>query len=179
MNINIQSFKESFSKKVTATKVEIKYDSIISITHEENDENILINYKRIGGLPSNLSFRFTDPTDYDIFFKFMGKEKSFTKIYETLTPFDAIIGHFIGLIATIAFTIISYNTAIENANGAIELDPSGKERLLHYLFKIYIYLLGDKGVLAVGFILAVYLIFKISKRIKNLPNKIKYLPPNS
>jgi len=51
------TFKEAFAKKLSlATIVEIKYESIKSIIKEDNDKDVLLNYKTFVGIPSDCQF---------------------------------------------------------------------------------------------------------------------------
>jgi hypothetical protein len=172
---SVDAFREAFAKKISlATKVEIKYDSIKSIKKEANDKDILIKYKNSLGLPGDCEFSFNNPTDCELFFTFFEKEMYFRKSQETLTPFKGIRNYLIGLLATIVFTIVVYYHAIEIANGTARESHSGKTRIVNYL----IGLIGDKGVIAVGAIISVYLIYKIWSRFSNPPSQTKLLPPN-
>lgn len=173
--ISIDTFKENFAKKLSlSTKIEINFDSIKSIKKEDNGKDILIKYKGFVGFPSECEFSFEAPIDYDTFFSFLEKERYFTKINETLTPFRSTRNYLIGLLATIFFTFFIYNQAIKIANGTVEASHSGKAMLFDYV----IGLLGDKGVLAVGIFFSGYLGYRIWIRYKNPPNQIKFLPPN-
>lgn len=171
----IDSFKEAFAKKISlSTKVEIEYDSIKYIKIEDNDKNIIIRYKSFLGLPDDCEFSFNDSTDYDTFFRFLEKERYFTKTNERLTPFKAIKNYLIGFLATFGFTIFTYYQAIEFENGTIEEIHSGKSGIFNYV----IGLLGNRGVLAVGISILVYLLYKIWTRFANPPNQLKFIPPN-
>jgi hypothetical protein len=172
----VAEFKEAFAKKLSlATKFEIKYSSIKSIKKEDNDKDILIFYKTSIGIPTNCEFSFSDPDDYEIFFNFLEKEKYFSKQHETLTPIKANTNYLIGLLATIAFTIFAYYQAVEITNGTIEETHSRKTKLFYNVIK----LLGDKGVIVVGTLIAAYLVYNIWQRFSNPPNQTKFLPPSS
>lgn len=172
----VENFKEAFAKKFSlATKVEIKYDAIKSIKKEDNDADISIKYKTLVGIAGACVFSFNDPADYHTFFIFFEKERYFTKIDETLTPFRAIRNYIIGLLATIGVTIFCYYEAIEIANGTVEEATTGKTRAFNYV----VGLLGEKGVIMIGVLISAYLLYKIWKRFSNPPNQIKLLPPNA
>lgn len=50
---SVEKFLEAWEKKLSlATKLEIKLNSIKSIRKEDNNENIIINYTGLIGLPS-------------------------------------------------------------------------------------------------------------------------------
>jgi hypothetical protein len=173
---SVDSFNEGWNKKLSlATKVEVKYESIKSIKKEDTDNDILIKYKSFLGIPSDCEFSFSDLNDYEIFFNFLQKERYFSKTYENLTPFKAVLNYLIGLVVTIGITVFSYFEALKIANGTIEEAYSAKTRL----FNSIVGFLGDKGVLVVGILGAGYLLYKIWIRFTNPPNQLKFLPPNS
>lgn len=170
----VEEFTNAWEKKLSlATKVEVKYDAIKSIKKDDDDNEVFINYKTFVGIPSNCVFSFKDAADYDVFYNFLEKERYFSKTYEKLTPFKAILNYFIGLVITIAITIFSYYEAIAIANGTAEEAHSGKSRMFNYIVE----LLGDKGVLAVGGAISFYIIYKIWTRFSNPPHQLKFLPP--
>lgn len=172
----VENFKEAFAKKLSlATKVEIKYDAIKSIKKEDNDADISIKYKTFAGIPGDCVFSFNDSADNHTFFIFFEKERYFTKSYETLTPFRAILNYMIGLLATIGVTIFCYYEAIEIANGTVEEATTGKTRAFNYV----VGLLGEKGVIMIGVLISAYLLYKIWRRFSSPPNQIKLLPPNA
>ncbi len=74
-----------------------------------------------------------------------------------------------------AFTVFTYNQAIEIANGTVEEATDWKARLFNYI----VGLIGDKGILIGGTLILAYLIYKTWTRFSNPPNQIKLLPPNA
>lgn len=172
----VDSFLEAWDKKLTlANKVEIKYDSIKSITKEDNSREIKIKYKAWAGVPSDCEFSFTDNNDYEVFFNFLKKDRYFTRIHEAMTPFKAMRGYLIGLLFTIGFTIFTYYEAIAIANGTAEEPSSSKSKLFHH----FIGFIGDKGVLVIGILIACFLLYKTWQRFSNPPNRTRFLPPNA
>ena len=171
----VDSFKKAFSKKISvAKKIEIRYDSIMLIIKEENDKNILIKFKNSVGIIGGCEFSFILLVDYDTFFTFLEKEKYFTRSQAILTPFKAIRNYLIGLLTTISFTIFIYYHATEIANNTVQTS-----NWKGFFFEYIVRLIGNKGILGVGITIAGYLIYKIWKRLSNLPTQIKFLPPNA
>jgi len=171
-----EDFQSSWNKKISlATKVEIKYDSIKSFRKEDTDKDILIKYKTWAGIPSHCEFAFSDNEDYEIFFNLMVKERYFLRTEQTLTPFEAIRNHAIGLLAVIAFTVFSFYQAIEIENGSVEEAGSGKARM----FNLIIEQLGVNGVIAIGVLIICYFVLQIWTRFSNPPNQTRYLSPNA
>jgi len=169
----IDEFRESWAKKISlATKVEVKYDKITSIKKEENDSKVLIKYKTWAGIPAECEFSFIEQDDYEVFFSFFEKERYFSRINETLSPFRSIINYLVGLAITIGITVFAYYQAIEIANGTEGKTGRGKARLFNFIVGT----LGDKGVIAVGTLISCFLLFKAWKRFSNPPNQVKFLP---
>ncbi|OQP47464.1 hypothetical protein A4H97_08205 [Niastella yeongjuensis] len=172
---SVDEFLASFGKKLSlATKVEIKYDSIKSIQKEDNDKTIAIKYKGIGGITSSCEFSFANESDYEVFFNYLEKERYFKRTAATMTPIKAVGNYLLGLLLTIGLTIFAYYQAVGIANGTLEDSGNRKTRA----FNALVGLLGDKGVLAVGALIACYLIYKIWTRFKNPPNQTKFIAPN-
>lgn len=172
----VSEFQEAWNKKVSlATKFDVEYDAIKSITKEDNDKDILIKYKAWAGMPGACEFSFSTFTDCEIFFSFLEKERYFKRTQETLTPIKAIKNYLIGFIATIGITVFSYYQALNIANGTAENADNGKARVFNFV----VGLLGDKGVMAVGLSISCFLFYKIWTRFSNPPNQTKFLPPNT
>ncbi|MDI9880271.1 hypothetical protein [Flectobacillus longus] len=168
-------FQDAWNKKLSfATKVEVKYDSIKSIKKEENDDDVYITYKAIGGISVDFVFSFTDKNEDEILFNYFTREHFYQKVDEVLSPFKAIRNYLIGLIATIGVTVFSYYEVIGIANGTVEEAHSRKTRQYNNIIE----LLGDKGVILVGTGVSLFLLYKIWTRYKNPPNQIRLLPPN-
>ena len=83
----------------------------------------------------------------------------------------AMVSVIIIVLGSVKAFLLSPANAI--ANGTVEEAHNGKSRLFNALIGI----LGDKGVLAVGALIACYLLYKIWLRFKNPPNQTKFLPP--
>jgi hypothetical protein len=73
-----------------ATKVEVKYDSIKSIKKEENDDDVYITYKAIGGISVDCVFSFKDQNEDEVLFNYFIREHFYQKVDEVLSPFKAI-----------------------------------------------------------------------------------------
>lgn len=173
---SVEEFHESWTKKLSlATKTEVKFDKIISITNEDNEDEVALKYKGIASISTNLGISFNDENDREEFFHFFEKELLYQKIYETLTPFKAIKNYLIGLVITIGGTAFGYYMALEMANGEDPESHSRKGRI----FKMIIDVLGDKGVLLLGAAISAFFLYKIYTRYTNPPAQLKFLPPNS
>lgn len=170
---SFEAFKEEFAKKITlATKHEVKYDEIISITKEESEFDLHLTYKATLGITNVLDFTFSNPNDYEIFLTYLEQKIFFTRTYETLSPFNAIKTQLIWLFLSILGTIYSYDRAIEIAKEGVDESAKGKFKLYSYLVEF----LGDKGVIAVGAIVIIYLGYNIWKRYSNPPRQMKLMP---
>jgi hypothetical protein len=169
----VDDFKQAWAKTLTfATKTEIKFDSIKSVTKEESDETILVKYKGKLGVPSECSLSFTNKSDEDIFFDFLENEKYFKRIDERLAPIQAAKPYIVGLIITIGITFLAHYQSIRISNGAAEVSGTRKARL----FNSIIGLIGEKGVWAVGTLVSCFIVYKIWKRFTNPPSQTRFLP---
>lgn len=139
---------------------------------DDDDANILIAYKTVLGIPTNCQFSFTNPAAYPVFFEFLQQQQYFTKQEEKLTPLKSIVNYLIGLAATLLFTAFCYSEALKIANGTVEKATTGKQELFNNLVGA----LGDKGVLAAGGALLLFLGYKAWIRFSNPPNRLLFLP---
>lgn len=173
---SFDAFKEEFAKKITlATKHEVKYEEIISITKEESEFNLHLSYKGTLGITNELEFTFSNADDYEVFLTYLEQKRFFTRTYETLSPFNAIRSQLIWLFISILITIFSYDRAIDIAEEGVDESARGRFRLYSYLIEF----LGDKGVIAVGSIVIMYLGYNIWKRYSNPPRQMRMMPANS
>ncbi|MBS1509791.1 MAG: hypothetical protein JST86_03070 [Bacteroidetes bacterium] len=173
---SVEEFEEAYGKKFSlATRIKVKYESIKWIKKEEHDEKVIIRYSVFAGIPAECEFSFDHTEDVEIFFSFMEKERYFTRTHKKLTPFRAIKGYLIGLLATIGVTIFTFYMAIEIANGTAAKPKDSKG----IIFNRIVGLLGTNGVVAIGAIISIYIIYKIWIRYNNPPNQTRLIPPNS
>ncbi|RYU93202.1 hypothetical protein [Emticicia agri] len=170
----VAKFQEAWEKKLSlATKLEIKYSHIKSVKKEDNEGSIRINYSGLTGFLGDCEFSFPNSNDYAQFFTYLEREKYFTRHYGTLTSFKAVRNYLIGLVASIAITIIFYYEAIDIANGTAREPSSGKARL----FNLILEFIGPIGVLITGGLISCYLVYITWKRFATPPNEVKFLPP--
>jgi hypothetical protein len=173
---SFDAFKEEYAKKITlATKHEVKYEEIISITKEETEFDLHLSYKGTLGITNELEFTFSNAEDYEVFLTYLEHKRYFTRTYETLSPFNAIRSQLIWFFLSILGTIYFYDRAIEIAKEGVDDSARGRFRLINYLLE----LLGDKGIIAVGAIVVSYLGYNIWKRYSNPPRQMRLMPPNA
>ena len=170
---SFNAFKEEFAKKITlATKYEVKYEEIISITKEESEFDLHLTYKGTLGITNELEFTFSNADDYEVFLTYLEQKRFFTRNYETLSPFNAIRSQLIWMFISILVTIFSYDRAMDIAKEGIDESARGRFILYSYLVEF----LGDKGVIAVGAIVIIYLGYNIWKRYTNPPRQMRLMP---
>ena len=168
-----EEFNKAWSKTLTlATKTEIKYDSIKSVTKEDSEETILIKYKGALGVPNECEFSFPAQSDCEAFFSFLEKEQYFRRTDERISPVKSATPYIIGLAVTIAITLFAHFQAVDIANGTADESGSRKTRA----FMNIIGLIGDKGVWTIGILVSCFIAYKIWKRFKNPPVQTKFLP---
>ncbi|HQS55278.1 MAG: hypothetical protein B7Y15_08620 [Bacteroidetes bacterium 24-39-8] len=173
---SFDSFKDEFEKKLTlASKEEVKYDQIKSITKDEDEQELILSFKSSLGLTNELAFNFSNPSDYEICLTYLEKERYFTRSYIHLSPFAAIRLLAFWLIFTIGFTIFSHYQAIDIEAQGVDPNETGKRKS----FSMLIYILGDSGVLAIGALVSTFFAYKIWKRYSNPPRQMRLMPPNS
>lgn len=173
---SFDAFNDEFDKKLTlVSKEEIKYDQIKSITKDEDEQELIINFKSSLGLPNELAFNFSNPSDYEICLTYLEKKRYFTRSYVQLSAFDAIKLLAFWLIITIGFTVFSYYQAIEIEALGVDPNETGKRKT----YSMLIYILGDSGVLAIGALISIFFAYKIWKRYSNPPRQMRLMPPNS
>ncbi|MFC4230889.1 hypothetical protein ACFOW1_03230 [Parasediminibacterium paludis] len=169
-----EDFEQSWGKTLTlATKIEIPFDKIKSVTKEDAAKELSIKYKAVLGIGSDCEFSFVDNSNVEVLFNHLQAEHYFTRSEAQLSPFGAIWKHLLGLALVAGVTVFSYNEALAMANGAAYEPSTGRARLFMRLIE----LLGDKGVLVVGIAIAGYIGYKLVTRFKNPPIQIKLLPP--
>jgi hypothetical protein len=168
-------FKNALDKKITLnTNIEIKFDSIKTLTKEENDDEIRIKYKGLIGLPSETEFSFKDQSDCNTFFTILEKEHFFTKDIISLSAVKANFRYFLGLLLTSLATVVAYVEAMDIKAGNHIDTGSAKNKL----FNMIVSFLGDKGVLLIGIAIGGFILYKMYGRIKNPPMQIKFTKPN-
>jgi hypothetical protein len=172
----VEDFNKAWPKTLSlATKTEIKYRSIKSVTKEDQEDTLMIKYKAALNMPGECAFSFEDKTDAEIFYNFLEKEQYFTRIEQRLSPVKAALPYVIGLLFTIGITIFAHFQAIEIANGTVDESGSRKTRM----FNNIIALIGDKGVWTIGGLVSVYILYTIWKRYTNPPNQTRFVPANA
>ena len=174
--LNADEFNQAWSKSLTlATKAEVKYDAIKSITKEDADDDIKIKYKGSLGMPGEAVFHFTDKNDTETFYAFLVNELYFKKSEERLSPMKAVLPSLLGLAVTLAITIFAHFQSVAIANGTAEESSSRRTRS----FNTIVELLGTTGVWIVGMSISLFIAYKIWKRFTNPPVQTKLLPLNA
>jgi hypothetical protein len=169
-------FRQAWSKSLTlATKVEVKFDVIKSVTKEDADDDIKIKYKGSLGMPGEAVFSFAEKNDTDRFYEFLVNELSFQKTEERLSPVKAVLPNLFALAITIAITLFAHYQSIAIANGTVDESGSRRSRSFNSLIE----LLGTKGVWLVGMSITLFIGYKIWKRFSHPPVQIKLLPANA
>lgn len=169
-----QQFNEYWNKKISlGNKIEIDYDSIISVAKEDLDDTIKVKLKSKLKFLSGSEFSFIHNTDNEIFFTFLEKELHFIRTYEKLSPIKAIASYIFGLIFTVGITIFAHYQSIEISNGTIEETYDAKVRLFYLLIEK----VGDIGVWIIGSLITCFFLYKIWTRYTNPPYQIKLFSP--
>jgi hypothetical protein len=168
---SIEEFEQAWAKKLSfATKLQIRYDSIRSITKEYQEIKFLISYRTWVGFPSESEFSLLDADDYETFYEFLEKELYFVKTDEAMLPLKAISRHLLGLLFVVALTVgVSY-VAVDISKGVKDDSGDVKGQVFDYV----VGLLGVKGVVAIGGAISCYILYHMWKRYKDPPNRVRF-----
>lgn len=170
---NAEDFRTAWSKKVSlATKVEIKYDIIKSVKKEDDDDEILIKYKGALGIPSECEFSFMNKNDAASFLQYLETEHHFTHTTERLSPIKSARPYIIGLVISIGITVFAHYQAVAIANGTANESSSRKTQMFNNIVEM----LGDKGVIGIGVLVCVFIMYTIWKRFTNPPMLTTLIP---
>ena len=176
----LEEFNETWNKTMTlATKREIKYNSIKSITKEEGEDELKIKYKGIAGVANSEKLSFLESNDKDEFYNFLQSEKGFLKTEEKMLPIKSALPYLGGLALTLFLTAFGYYQSIELATGnAVELEGYSRAARRERFFNSIIETLGTNGVLLLGIAISAYTAYMIWKRYKNPPVQTQFMPKN-
>lgn len=176
----LEEFNETWNKTMTlATKREIKYNSIKSITKEEGEDELEIKYKGIAGVANSEKLSFLESNDKDEFYNFLQSEKGFLKTEEKMSPIKSALPYLGGLALTLFLTAFGYYQSIELATGnAVELEGYSRAARRERFFNSIIETLGTNGVLLLGIAISAYTAYMIWKRYKNPPVQTQFMPKN-
>jgi hypothetical protein len=173
---SVDAFNEGWAKKLSlATKTEIKFNSIKSITKEENEEHYLVKYNGVMNLPSESQISFLSRDEEEAFLRYLEKDQYFERIEQQLSPVKAAMPYIFGLLLTLAFTIFSHYQAVEIEHGTLEYEGTGKSRLYNNLIEK----IGVTGVWIIGGLIILFILYKIWQRYSNPPHQVKFLPRNT
>jgi hypothetical protein len=175
---SLDEFNEAWNKTLTlATKSEIKYDAIKSISKEEGEDEVLIKYKGLAGMTSEEKLTFPKSSDRDAFYDFFQTEKGFVRTDETMSPLKSVMPYLGGLGVTLLATAYGYYQSVEMANGQFIMEDgySRAARRRNFIDSI-IGMLGTNGVLLLGLGISVYIGYLIWNRYKNPPVHTLLIP---
>jgi hypothetical protein len=174
-----EEFDTAWSKKLTiATKKQIKYDTIQSVTQEESEASVNVRHKMKLGIPGSSIFAFQQEGDNAGFYEILEKNYYFKRSEERLSPLKSAASYIFGLVFTVGITILAHYQAVALASGTSLTDgaSSSSQRKMR-LFNSIIEAIGDTGVIAIGTLISGYLCYKIWKRYTNPPVQLKLVPP--
>lgn len=174
----VAEFNEAWNKTLTlATKSEIKYDAIKSISKEEGEDEVVIKYKGLAGMTSEEKLTFTSSTDKDAFYSFFQTEKGFVRTDEVMSPVKSALPYLGGLGIALLATGYGYYQSIEMASGQfIEQEGYSRSVRKSNFINSIIETLGTNGVLLVGLGISTYITYMVWNRYKNPPVQTKLIP---
>jgi hypothetical protein len=176
----IAEFNEAWNKTLTlATKSEIKYDAIKSISKEEGEDEVIIKYKGLAGMTSEEKLTFPNSNDKDAFYNFFQTEKGFVRTDETMSPVKSALPYLGGLGIALLATAYGYYQSIEMASEQfVEQDGYSRAARKGRFLNSIIETLGTNGVLLLGLGVSAYIAYMVWNRYKNPPVQTKLIPTN-
>ena len=173
----IEEFNEQWNKKLTlTTKNKIEYSDIKSITKEDSEDEVVVNYSGSLGISKTIKIQFTYEQDREDFYSFLQEQKGFTKSEERLSSLQASKSLLISLAIVTAVSIFAYFQAVEVASpDFIENDDTGRSARKARFFHSIVRFLGPNGVLLVALALMGFIGYQIWKRYKNPPLQLKFV----
>ena len=177
---SIVEFNDAWNKTLTlATKSEIKYDAIKSISKEEDEDEVIIKYKGLAGITNAVKLTFQNPTDKDAFYDFFQTEKGFLRTDETMSPMKSALPYLGGLGFALLVTGYGYYQSIEMASGQfVEREGNTRAARKSNFINSIIETLGTTGVLLVGLGISAYIAYMVWNRYKNPPILTNLTPSN-
>ena len=174
---SIEEFQETWNKKLTlVSKSEIKYDSIKSISKEENEDEVVVKSSIGMGIPGETKFAFANSGDKDAFFDFF-QQKGFTRTDDNLSPMKSAMPYIWGLLASIAISSYAFFEAMSMSAGTfVENEGNSRSARKSRFFDSIIEALGTNGVLLIGLGATAYIAYLAWKRFKNPPMQTKLVP---
>lgn len=170
---SVDAFMDAWAKKQWLNhQLEIPFSVIEFIQKEEQQSSFFIRYQKNGGKAASFVFSFHDDNDAETFCNYLEKELTFQRSTEKLTRLQAVSTLFIALAIVIGFTIFLYYEALTIAKGSIEENTGGKIMVIDYLLGYA----GGKGVVAVGAVVAFFLLRNMIARFFRPPVLIKFMP---
>jgi hypothetical protein len=174
----LDAFDEAWNKTLSLiTKTEIKFSAIKSISKEQGEDEIVIKYKGMAGMPSEAKFAFVNSGALDEFYDFFQQNKGYVRTDENMSPLKAALPYLLGLGLAVLFTVIGYNESIAMSNGTyVEADGYSRSSRKSRSFHAILEMLGTNGVLLVGAAAIAFLGYKVWKRYSNPPVQTKLVP---
>lgn len=175
---SIEEFNETWNKTMTlVSKSEIKYESIKSISKEENEDEVVVKASGAMGIPSETKFAFVNNSNKDAFFNFFQGQKSFIRTDDTLSPMKSAMPYIWGLLASIAISSYAFFEAMSmNAGTFVATEGNSRGARKSRFFDSIIEMLGTNGVLLLGLGASAFIGYLAWKRFKNPPMQTKLVP---
>jgi hypothetical protein len=163
-------FNAAWTKKLSlATKSEIAYKSIKSITKEEGEDHIVVKSGMVG--EQHLTFQNAD--DLQSFYAFFQNEKGFVKTEETMPALKSAMPYVWGLVGTLAATGLGYYLSVaDDAPQEGSTRSARRGRMVQWVVDT----LGTTGILLLGFGISAYVAYMIWSRYKNPPMQTRLVP---
>ena len=168
----IEEFEKAFNKKISLqTKLLVAYDNINSISKEENDKTIYLNFKTKLGVSRNCEFSFNNQQEEEEFFNYFETDKLYKKEVQSKSPFKSAASYLFGIIFTLFVGFIMYNRGISIEQGTAS-EIRGKGRIFDFVLNT----IGLNGAMLIIGLFLTFFIYKAFTRFKNPPTEIRLTP---
>jgi hypothetical protein len=174
--VSPEEFKINWNKKLSlAITFNVKYAKVKSVVKNDDEPEVKVNYRSIINVPSQLEFTFNEKVEEKIFFTYLEKEQYFIKNQFRLSKFKAILPYLLGILLVVLSVAVSHYSLTDLQVEKVYVKPDSKTMLFNKLISY----LGFKGIWAIGILISIFIITKITKRFKNPPQQTKLIPPNT
>ena len=168
----IEEFDQAFKKKISLqTKLLVPYENINSISKEEHEQTVYLNFKTKIGVSRNCEFSFIDQQEEEEFFNYFETEQLYKKEYQSKSPFKSAASYLFGIIFTSFVGIVMYNRGVELEQGTAS-EIRGKGRI----FDLVLNSIGLNGAMIIIGIFLLFFLYKAYTRFTKPPKEIRLTP---
>lgn len=154
------------------TVATIRMDDIKEIYFNEKEETFTIKYENRGKIKKE-SFNIAAQSQRDDLVAEIASMKQFSQKVEVESKTKPLFLNILGTLAVVAGTYIFRGMAIDAQNG-IEYEATGRRRGLKKLFATAVEAIGPTGIIVIGALGLLYMIYRTYSRYNKPASDIKY-----